>query len=1111
MAKRWGAWAIALGWGLAARATVPVDTYPECGEDDSFDGCPSELDEGDWYLLSTIPEHARDSVREAELELGSGLHADRAWRTTTGRFDVVLAFVDSGIEWENEDLVRKVLLNTGELPLPEAADGSTYPDYDANGDSVVNIDDWAEDPRVDWDAGRDEADGMLDPSDLIATFSDGVDDDGNGWTDDIAGWDFFGRDNDPGHDLRSHFGNHGSGVMEEAAAEAENGGDVGVCPNCAILPVRVGDTFITDGTRAGEAIAFAADHGAVGITLAIGAMSNPELAVDAVRYAWDKGVVIAGAAGDENSYHHNFPAVLDNIVFTHSIRFDTADDDGAVYSYMNTWNCNNFGARLVTVAPSTACATGAVANTVGTIGLIRSAARDAGVDLTAGEVYQLLVGTSDDVWLSDEERAISGAYPSEEGWDPFFGYGRINAERAVEAVVAGDIPPTVTLDSPRWFQTLDPEAVPTVSLEGAVSAERSDGFTWTVELGTGHDPRSWTEVGSGEGSGTYEGVLAELDLAELEAAALDEAPWDEGIVGRLERVNAPAVTVRVRVTDAEGRTGEMRRTFFVRHDDDLLDGFPVDLGGSGESSPVLADLDGDGVYEIVVGTASGEVLALRGDGTALDGWPVSTDPLADDHLDAAPWSEGGLPAPPDGIMATVAVGDLDGDGSPEVVAATQFGGLYAWHADGTLVDGFPTWTVGREPDEFDDDHAYDQGYAAAPTLVDIDGNGTLEIVTLGLDSRMYVTDASGADWGPYPVEICHPELCGLVGKRIIDSASVGDIDGDGELEAVFGTNEAVDDESASVTYAVDLLTGTDEPGWPRSDRGLVNEAVLLPLLGEGHPASPALVDLDGDGDLEIFNPIMLGNTDPIHHDGSEALALDWFADGYGADSNVDASLAPMIIQFVTNPAVGDLDGDGTPDLVLGGASSIYVAALAMSMAKDYQQAVGAWSGADGAMLPGWPRQVEDLQFLLAPAVADITGDGRPEAIYGSAGYLMHAWDADGVEAEGWPKFTGNWIMGSPAVGDIDGDGYLDVVTTTREGWLFAWRTRGPADVAPEWASMFHDPRNTGNYETPLAAQAGPPAEGDEPGGCCRNRSKGDTAAFVVLPLLVGLGRRRRRA
>ena len=125
MAKRWGAWAIALGWGLAARATVPVDTYPECGEDDSFDGCPSELDEGDWYLLSTIPEHARDSVREAELELGSGLHADRAWRTTTGRFDVVLAFVDSGIEWENEDLVRKVLLNTGELPLPEAADGST--------------------------------------------------------------------------------------------------------------------------------------------------------------------------------------------------------------------------------------------------------------------------------------------------------------------------------------------------------------------------------------------------------------------------------------------------------------------------------------------------------------------------------------------------------------------------------------------------------------------------------------------------------------------------------------------------------------------------------------------------------------------------------------------------------------------------------------------------------------------------------------------------------------------------------------------------------------------------------------------------------------------------
>ena len=60
-------------------------------------------------------------------------------------------------------------------------DGSTASEYDANGDGIFNIEDYQDDPRIDWTSGQDDGDDMLDPSDLIYTFSDGVDDDGNGY------------------------------------------------------------------------------------------------------------------------------------------------------------------------------------------------------------------------------------------------------------------------------------------------------------------------------------------------------------------------------------------------------------------------------------------------------------------------------------------------------------------------------------------------------------------------------------------------------------------------------------------------------------------------------------------------------------------------------------------------------------------------------------------------------------------------------------------------------------------------------------------------------------------------------------------------------------------
>ncbi len=369
--------------GGTGTATAPID----CNA--ATTNAPSGFNCGDFIYTSKIdPTVEPGTGTPTSQELGGvmGPSVDKAWDVTTGRPDVHIAVLDSGIKWRSYDdmvqLRNKVALNWAELPPPEIASGTSpcsavtlpartaklpspgFPTcYDVNHDGVLNVSDYAADPRVSppnhtWFCTNCGGTGksVLTPEDLIQVFTcwnaasdpaghslgslvaapgaptscsngaQGIDNDGNGFPHDIAGWNFMEHTNDP-YDEPAY--SHGTGEAEDSSGEANIGTSAGTCPSCMVVPLKVGDSFIADVNDFAQAVLYATDNQVNIVQEALGTLNNSSLNQAALDYAYNHGVTVISSAADEEASHHNQPASSENhVIVVNSTRLDDAPRPG---------------------------------------------------------------------------------------------------------------------------------------------------------------------------------------------------------------------------------------------------------------------------------------------------------------------------------------------------------------------------------------------------------------------------------------------------------------------------------------------------------------------------------------------------------------------------------------------------------------------------------------------------------------------------------------------------------------------------------------------------------------------------------------------------------------
>jgi hypothetical protein len=488
----------------------------------------------------------------------------------------------------------------------------------------------------------------------------------------------------------------------------------------------------------------------------------------------------------------------------------------------------------------------------------------------------------------------------------------------------------------------------------------------------------------------------------------------------------------------------------------------ADVGVS--AVPALGDLDGDGDLDLVAGNGSGGFAYFKNTGTIRSPAFTSsgvTNPLSGVSI---------------GSNAAPALGDVDGDGDLDLVAGDGAGLIHLFENTGdAMTAAFVERTGAANPL-----NGQDVGANAVPALGDLDGDGDLDLIAGESAGGFFAFENTGNATSPHfaaRTGTANPLFGQNVGSK--SAAALGDLDGDGDADLVAGqqdgaftslTNRAgrftprlgaanpldTQDVGARSTAALgdldadgllDLVTGNSNGTFNYFENtGTPTHPVFVPRTGAGNPlngldagsgAAPTLGDLDGDGDLDLVSGELLGGF--VYYENTGTPASPAFVERTGSQNPLNL----LDVGDESGPALGDLDGDGDLDLLVGNKNGLFT----------YFENVG--SPASPAFATGGSDPIGNVALgegYAKLALGDVDADGDLDLVVG--GYTFHYFEnTGGPTGAAFVRRTGAanplasliappppYIFPAPALGDLDGDGDLDLVSGKSDG-TFAYYER----------------------------------------------------------------------